>query len=592
MYQEGRRPADSASTFATVSTEPSSILHSVARHGTLIAILVVALALRVPGLGEWWLNPDEGIYYSILTRLQLSDFVAEVAENAHPPLYYLLLRGLRILTWDFVWLRGFSVACGVVAVAGVWAATNRLSGGGARGLVAALCSGLLVTFSSGAVELSRVMRPYMMLFAFLAWAFYFLLKELDATRGCSDDAQVGDGAGGSRGLTTYVVLVCLALLTHYSAIFAIGVFGALLLHEGVAHGLARPAWRRLALAHLVPGVLITLLWVFHLRAVSGSGLATEALDGWLGGYMITSPGGVWSSLLGFQRLAAPTWFRGPAAIALLGALVYAGARREWRLLVAGGTAIAIGVIAATLQLYPMGATRHSVWLMTFTLPLIGWFCASLLDVPRGARGTLGVLALILSTLFGGPLGSAIGIQRTPWAPDDLFLRRASLAQVMPLLSSDARPELVVVPEQAFYLLLPLWARERETATVSADGSAFHFQWGQRRVLVSRYWDFSAPAEEGSASVHRADGRFALHIGRFLESSNRSFPELGISDRDEALVAIGGWETAFVSQLKALRGDPPLIRAAREVPGLHAFVVDLGGITAALQFTREEDGARP
>ena len=77
-----------------------------ARHGTLIAILVVAVALRLPGLGEWWLNPDEGIYYSILTRLQFTDFIAEVAENAHPPLYYLLLRGLRILTWDFVWLRG------------------------------------------------------------------------------------------------------------------------------------------------------------------------------------------------------------------------------------------------------------------------------------------------------------------------------------------------------------------------------------------------------------------------------------------------------------------------------------------------------
>ncbi len=566
-----------------MSNQSPPILTAVARHAALIGVLVTAAALRLPGLGDWWLNPDEGIYYSILTRADFSDFAREVAENAHPPLYYLLLRGIRILTWDFVWLRGFSVVCGVAAVAGAWAVSKRLSGGGARGTVAALFAGLLVAFSPGAVEMSRVMRPYMLLLALLSWAFYFLLKELDSSPAGPADPESGQ-AGETTGLGTVAcsLLLCLAILTHYSSLFALGVFGALLLHDGLVHGFERLVWRRLAGALAVPVALLGVLWVTHLRIVSGSGLATEALEGWLRGYMIDGPDGVWRSLLGYQRLAAPIWFRGPAAVALVLALAYAALRREWRPLIAGASAVAIAAGAAALHVYPFGATRHSIWLITFTAPLVGWLCAALLDTKPGVRVLPGVLFLGLMTGMGGPLGTLLGVRNTPWAPDDLILRRSGLATVMPLLSTDAPPELVVVPEQTFYLLLPLWAQEREAATFSADGSAFHFRWGDRRVLVSRYWDFSARPGAASGEALIADGRFAADIGRFLESSDRAFPELGISGRAEGVIVVGGWVTGFVDELKNLHEVRPLIRSGREVPGLQAFVVDLDALASAVE----------
>ncbi len=63
-------------------TEPGRpSVSSVERYGRIAALLLVALALviRIPGSMEWWLNPDEGIYFSILTQPTLAAFWEEVA---------------------------------------------------------------------------------------------------------------------------------------------------------------------------------------------------------------------------------------------------------------------------------------------------------------------------------------------------------------------------------------------------------------------------------------------------------------------------------------------------------------------------------
>jgi hypothetical protein len=433
--------------------------------------------------------------------------------------------------------------------------------------VAGLVAGLVLAFSPGAVELSQVMRPYMMLLALLTWALFFLLRYLDDPR--------------PRDLGAYVALASLALLTHYGTLFAIGVFGLLVLHDGLARGPGRAEWRQLLAAHAVPGVILVLLYVFHLRALSGSTLADEALEGWLRFYMIESAGDVWWSVLGFQRLVVPPWLQGPAALALVASLGVAAATRDARVALVGGGALILGIVAASLGVYPLGASRHSVWLMAFTVPVLGWFVAALLDVPWGveARVRTGILALPI--LLGGPLGTLVGLPYTPWAAPDQVLRQEDLGEVIDLLDPAAAPELVVVSEQTFYLLMPFWAREREAATFSADSSAFHFPWGARHVLASDAWDFTVRTEDGAEGVHTADGVFAAHIGRFLQSAAVSFPGLMLGNQDEALLAVGGWRPVFVNQLHAIDGERPLIRSSREVPGMHAFVVGLAPLAEAL-----------
>ncbi len=56
---------------------------SVERYGCFAALLLVVLALFLclPGTMEWWLNPDERIYFSIATQPTLAGFWEEVVTN-------------------------------------------------------------------------------------------------------------------------------------------------------------------------------------------------------------------------------------------------------------------------------------------------------------------------------------------------------------------------------------------------------------------------------------------------------------------------------------------------------------------------------
>lgn len=562
-----------------MSKPPSAPLDFLERRRGVLAVLVVAAVIRLDDLSAWWLNPDEGIYYSILTRADFDGFWHEVTVNAHPPLYYLLLRGVGLLTHDFLWFRMLSVLAGLAAVAGVWAVARRLAGDGTRGTVAGFLAALLLAFAPGAVELSQVMRPYMLQLALLSWALFFFVRwgrtPLD------------------RDLVAYMVLLSLALLTHYSAALALGVFVLATVADGRQRGVGTPEWRRLAAAHVVPFVLMAVLYVLHLRPLAASAIADEALDGWLSYYMIDAPADVWWSFLGFQHLVAPPWLRGPTAILLLAAVALSlhGAAR--RVTVVAGGALLVAIAVAATGLYPFGATRHSAWVLAFTVPAIGWLGGFLLDTPAGGRSWIRIAAPLALVALGGPVGSALGMARAPWAPTDRVLRQDDLASVVDVLDPASGPELLVMSGQTYYLLLPFYPGEREEAVFSADSSAFHFPYGRRRALVSQAWNFSAreiaPPESDEAPsgeagvppasdpVHAPRGDFAA----FLRLAGREFPELDVAGAETAVLLVGGWRPTFVDEIRRLGEGGSFLRSSRNVPGLHVFVLDGQALASAV-----------
>jgi hypothetical protein len=557
----------------------------------LVAALLLALVPRARGLGEWWLNPDEGIYYSILTRQAFAGFWTEVTANAHPPLYYLILRGLGYLTWDFVGLRAFSVVCGLGAVAAVWAAARELTrqahGAGhgnptrgldasaraldpsargldarargldarARGLdlgVSGAIAGLLVALSPGAIEMSQVMRPYMLQLALLAGGLWLLLRYRRAP--------------SRRDLGWYVLLVSLALLTHYSSVLALGVFAGLVAVDGVERGLGRREWRLLAAAHLVPAAVVVTLYVVHLRPLGARAPADDALNGWLSFYMIDSPSGAWLSFLGYQSLVAIGWLRGPLALLLLAVPVVALARRDRIPAALTVGTFAVAIAAAAVDAYPLGSTRHSTWLIAFTAPVLGWLGSLVTRMaPKGALAVTAAVAALFAA--GGPVGSALGADRAPWAPTDQVLTRADMSRMIDLVDPSAEPELLVMSAQTFYLLLPFFPGERELAVFSADSTLFHFPYGERRVLVSQSWDFTAGP----------DPRVADHLARALARANRAFPELSLDARDEAVLLVGGWRPPLVDELTSPSLSEPVTAGERVVPGFFGFLLDLPGL---------------
>jgi len=498
----------------------------VVRHGPKVALAVVlgGFLLRLRGVAEYWLNPDEGIYYSTLTRDSLGAFWAEVSANAHPPLFYLLLRAMGTLTWDFVWLRGLSLLCGTLAIWGFWLVGRELGGKGRAGVVAGLVSAGLLAVNAEAITLSQVMRPYMMLLALLAFALYHLLRY-------RSDAS-------PRRVALYTGSVVGALLIHYSAVLALACFVAVVGWYALAGTLSRADWRRLAIAQLAPALVFALLYVRHVASTIESDLMGDALGagGWLSPWLVGSAGDAWFSFTTYQVFHLPPDFRGRAALLLLTALG-AALVRDRLVAVIVGTGLGAALAASILGVYPFGPTRHDAWLVVFTLPAFGWLAGHVLE--RGVTASrVAAVVLVVALVAGGPIESVFGADLALTnATEEKVFRRSDLAGlVVGQLDPEQEPHTILMSEQSYNLLVPLYADGRQDERLSADSSVFVFSYGRRRIVVARRWDWSGLGE--LAETLRA----AESLGGAEDASG------------DVLVVAGGWGSGLFSQVAALRSQ--------------------------------------
>lgn len=545
--------AGGAPTAADAPMDAPSFLVRHARS-SLLVIVAGALAIRVSGVSWWWINPDEGIYFSLAIRSTWAEFWSELSANAHPPLYYVMLRAIGAVTFDFVWFRALSLASGVGAVVALWAAarelTGRVDGRGvatSRATAAGLVAAALLALSPMAVVLSQIVRPYMLQLALVGGAVALLLRWNDAS--------------GPRTVGAYVTLVVLSLLTHYSSVLALAALGLVALYRMKTTVTDRGARRGLVGAHAAAGAVFVALYFLHLRALTVSDIASDALQGWLSYYLVDSPRDAWLAVLGLQTTVLGRSLGGAAATALLVALGLAAMRRAWLPIVLAGSALAVGLGASAAGLYPMGATRHSVWMLAFTVPVVAWMAG--VAVTSGRR--LAVAAIIGLVLLGAArqsLGDVLGVPDSPRAASERVLRRADLMQVLDVVGPEGSPRLLLMDLQTYYLLLPFYHTDRGDADIESDDSFFHFRYGERDVVVVRSW----LATLGEGAPEPGDLR------TLIRRVDRAAPELGVASGERAVVLLGGWHSAVVDSLLALDGEGGVV-GRRTVPGLRAFLVD-------------------
>ena len=534
-------------------TEPGrASASSVERYGYIAALLLVGLALviRIPGTMEWWLNPDEGIYFSILTQPTLAAFWEEVATNAHPPLYYMILRAVGFLTTDFFWFRALSWMCGAGAVFALWECGREIAWKDpVRRTVTGLVAAALLVPSPSAVILSQVMRPYMLQLALVAGALALLLRYGRAPE--------------RRTLLGYVVLLALALLTHYSSVLALGALGGVAFYLILSAGMAREARRDLALAHMVPVAVVLGLYVFHLRGLMASDVADDALQGWLSGYLVGSVREAWLAFVGLQTTIAGRGLGGPVTVLMIAALAAAVARRAWLPVVVAGSALLLGLVAAAAGVYPMGAIRHSTWMLAFALPALAWGVGFVLTSGR-KWALVGVAAVVVLVAARESVAIGIGVPDSPWAAPERVLRRANLLVMADLLDPAGAPRLWVMDQQTYYLLLPFYFTERQEARSGPDDTFFHFRYGKRDLVVVQSWSLTAGSD---------DAQDRSNLRSLTDRVDRSDLHLDMGSAREAQVIVGGWRSEVIDQLLALE-ESGVVTNHRLVPGLFAFLVDM------------------
>jgi hypothetical protein len=187
------------------------------RLAALVAILLLAFALRAHQLGAQSFWNDEGSSYVQATRA-FADIVYHAGRDIHPPGYYGLLALWRGLAGESeTGLRLLSVFASVLTVAFSAGLARRLSGG-----VAAWVTALFVALNSFSIYYAQEARMYALLALWAVVALWLLAGLLAGGRARGWRAVIALGVVNAAGLYTqyayfYILLTQAAVVALWAA---------------------------------------------------------------------------------------------------------------------------------------------------------------------------------------------------------------------------------------------------------------------------------------------------------------------------------------------------------------------------------------
>lgn len=232
-------------------------------HVELLAMVAlgVGLIVRIVIARGRYLIGDEVLDYMLVNRQSALEAYRASLSNAHPPLFYFVLYYCRFLGTSELMLRFPSVIAGTLMP---WFAFLWLKRFGRKAAFLAL---LLLTFGPALIGFSVEMRPYALLLLFLVAALWSL-----------DRAFEKNSAGE---MLLFGVFLCLAILTQYSAIWAviaIGIYALARIFFGELKRVVILSWIATQACTLS---VLAFLWMTHISKLHNNTMESVAVNGWL-----------------------------------------------------------------------------------------------------------------------------------------------------------------------------------------------------------------------------------------------------------------------------------------------------------------------
>lgn len=528
----------------------------------LAVIFVVGCVLRFWSFDRVWINPDEGIYYSMVTWTEWDSFWEEYSNNAHPPLFYLVLRAMSTVTLDVSALRSIALVFGCGWVIAMFLFARECVGRGAVATLTGLIAACLVAISDTGIVMSQLIRPYSMQMALMTFGLYFLVRYIREPRRWL--------------LPAYATLMILATLTHYATLLVIGGVAIACMVLLVSRDLDPRRVRSLLLWNLPLFVVVALCYWFHIRTnLDGSQIAIAAANSWLEPFMMDSLAEAWPLLLGLFSAHIQPGFEGPVAVVFFAGLALAIYRKNLFLFALPLATIAIAVMASAAHKYPFGGSRHSVYLLMVVALPVAFGVASMLAGGRRAA-TAGSVALVGLLGFHSPVTSMLGSTNFIRETENT-LRRSDLEEAHAFIDQEIEtPGIVLMSMQTYFGLLPKYHRERNLTRLSRDLVIGWFTWGRRTVVVLQAWTFQMSLQ----TMHNPD-----HLYNFIQNVDRQIPQLGLGEDKKALLLLGESSKILPDVLRLKNGPPgvkELVGRTVIVPGFAAHIPNPPGF-AAVEF---------
>ncbi|MCB9891949.1 MAG: hypothetical protein H6832_18950 [Planctomycetes bacterium] len=327
---------------------------------TIAAVpFAIATFLRVYGLSDYFLSPDDLLHLEIASGATLSDVWANGSEQMHPPLVFFLLHYVLELTNNHEVLRHMALVPGLALLVGSYHLGRSVSG-----VTCAVVMVFAAALGYAPVILSQIIRPYCLLALLLSVAFAAYVSFATNAR--------------RRDLVLYSVTISLSCLLHYSAAIpfvAITVVWAWRVRRG-----GRAAFVPLMLGSVVPASILAVFYWVHIRKLSG--LRDAVHQSYLVRQFATDPLVLLDNVHG---LFGFFFFDANASLAMV--LFAVGIFALWQAghKEAASVIVVVFVLSIALNIagqYPFGAMRQSFYLLPFVLLAVGAGVQHLFDLVR------------------------------------------------------------------------------------------------------------------------------------------------------------------------------------------------------------------
>lgn len=428
----------------------------------VLAGIVLLAAVQLRHAAAVHLNADEALIYLLSNQNTLDDALALTQANAHPPLLTLLLRLWSRISQSEVFLRLIPILANgaLLWFTYRWAAL-------ALGRTAGVLMAATLAFQPPVFALASELRHYTLLLAGIA-AGWWTLEEAFRRKSPS---WMAISAG----------CLALALLSHFSALFAIAGAGLYALHQLRERGWPRDLLRPWAIGQAGLVAILALL-ASQLLSLRGSDMAGQVRSTWLAG-LLCNTGDLGCAVSRFPPLLefffATSWLGAIAGLSALAGLVMLARDPQRRgVAILLGTTILATLTAVTLGEYPMGASRHSI-VIAYAL-LAAAIAAPARWLDRHPKLLLPASAGIAALLILLPSNDGQGM------PEREQTKERMTAAVSYLRGSVPRGGLVFTDYQAAMLLCYYW-NPRQVCADNANGPLLDFHLGDIRIASSRTW---------------------------------------------------------------------------------------------------------
>lgn len=202
----------------------------------LVAIAALGLLLRMYVAARSFINFDEWQQVFMASAPRWKDLAYELRAEAHPPLFYLLLKGLYLLGHGKLVYRSIAYLPGAGSIVVMGLIARKVL----RSAAAALLCAAALALSAAAVTTSMEIRQYQLAVFLVLIAFHSLL-------------EIWSGApSGRRPYVIFAISSTLAIGCHYSVIFFLGAAVAI----AAIRQVFGPRWDRRRLSRLIAALAL------------------------------------------------------------------------------------------------------------------------------------------------------------------------------------------------------------------------------------------------------------------------------------------------------------------------------------------------